>query len=112
MGPEKYFANTAPENKTSKKIKPDYVPNIPIPWLKKIYVLSGASLRVALIIWRTYKVNGSQDTFKLTKKFCEPFGISRYQRFRGLKGLEEAGLIEVDQKSGRAPVVTLLNIKK
>jgi hypothetical protein len=113
MDPEKYFADASPKHKISKNNKSEfYVPSIPIPWLKKIYVLPGASLKVALIIWRTYRMENSQNTFKLTKKYCEPFEISRYQRFRGLRGLEEAGLIEVDQKPGRAPVITLLNIKK
>ena len=113
MDPEKYFVDAPPKHKTSKKNKSElYVPSIPIQWLKQIYVLPGASLKVALILWRTYRMENSQNTFKLTKKYCEPFGISRYQRFRSLKKLEEAGLIKVDQKPGRAPVVTMLNIKK
>ena len=115
---EKYILNESVKVSKQKSIRKSqsklYVPNIPLLWLQKVFAIpnGGAVLKMALVVWRTYKMNGSQDTFQLTTKYLEPFGISRFQRFRGLKGLKEAGLIEVDQKSGRAPIITLFNIKK
>jgi DNA-binding transcriptional ArsR family regulator len=39
------------------------------------------------------------------------WGLSRSSKYRGLACLEEAGLVAVKRKLGRAPMVTILDVE-
>lgn len=112
----KYFVDSAekkgkPEAVRKKPESEFYIPNIPGPWIVKIFNLSFIALRVALVLWRTYKMRKRQNPFKLTSKYMKPFGLSRNQKYRGLADLEKAGLIKVTRKPGQAPTVTLIDFE-
>jgi len=47
----------------------------------------------------------------LTRAICREFYIGRDSKYRGLKAMEEAGLVAVERHRGRSPRVTLLGIE-
>jgi hypothetical protein len=83
---------------------------IPLDWLSTAARLPGKSLHVAIAIWFTASLAKSA-TVPLSNIAGLPFGLDRNAKYRALQWLEEAGLISVERKLGRAPVVTLLELK-
>ena len=81
----------------------------PIPWLwvSAAAKLPGRALHVSLVLWRLAGI----------KKDCnvrwEPsagkyLGVNRWAAHRGLAALERAGLVAVERRRGRSPIVTIL----
>jgi DNA-binding transcriptional ArsR family regulator len=83
---------------------------IPLDWLSAAARLPGKSLHVAIAIWFTASLNKSA-TVPLSNIAGLPFGLDRNAKYRALQWLEEAGLILVERKLGRSPVVTLLEFR-
>jgi hypothetical protein len=80
---------------------------IPLSWLAAAARLPGRSLHVGLAIWCAA---GRQRTHQVTLPNIDAgtFGLSRNTKYRALQWLEGAGLISVERKIGRAPIVTVL----
>jgi DNA-binding transcriptional ArsR family regulator len=51
-------------------------------------------------------------TVALASSVLEDLGVSRYSEYRALRELEDAGLITVDRRTGRNPVVTILDARE
>ena len=83
---------------------------IPCGWLEVAARLPGKSLHAGVALWY---VAG------LTRSACVPlsniaglrFGLDRNAKYRALAWLEDAGLIIVERKLGRAPIVTILEAR-
>ncbi|MFY0609933.1 MAG: hypothetical protein JXQ99_00290 [Hyphomicrobiaceae bacterium] len=84
---------------------------IPMNWLSTAAQLPGKSLHVGIAIWFTASLAKS-STVQLSNLAGLPFGLDRNAKYRALSWLEEAGLISVDRKLGRSPVVTLLEFER
>lgn len=82
---------------------------IPLEWLNKAANLPGKSLHVALALrfWAGIK---KTQTVVLSNIALNSFGITRYSKKRALKNLELAGLVIVERHTGRAPIVTILDV--
>lgn len=80
---------------------------IPGPWIGAAATLPGRSLHVAMAIWYLRKLTKT-DTVVLARHAREKFGIKRDACSRGLRHLEEAGLVSVLRHQGRLPRVTIL----
>lgn len=80
---------------------------IPLSWLTAAARLPGKSLHVGLALWFASGLQRSRR-ISLSNLACERFGLDRNAKYRGLVWLEEAGLIAVERKLGRAPIVTIL----
>ena len=80
---------------------------LPLLWMQRAAHLPGKALHVALALWY---LSGLQKcrTIRLATKSLAVMGVSRDAKYDALSRLEEAGLVSVDQRPGRAPVVTLL----
>ena len=52
--------------------------------------------------------SGGFNPIQLTTKVLEGSGLTRWQKERGLWIFKRAGIITVERKSGRCPLVTLL----
>jgi hypothetical protein len=80
---------------------------IPLDWLSRAAALPGRSLHVAMAIWfmaglkKTAVVPVSNIT-------GHQFGLDRNAKYRALEWLENANLIIVERRAGRAPLVTIL----
>jgi DNA-binding transcriptional ArsR family regulator len=77
-------------------------------WLTKAARLPGRSLHLAMgLVFLASVANSHQVA--LSNLTSQQFGLSRNAKYRALSWLEAAGLVRVERKLGRSPVVTLLS---
>jgi hypothetical protein len=83
----------------------------PIPWAWWLRACGGPgkSLHVASICWFLAGL-GRSAVFELRPEDSWGMGLSRQSIYRGLTALELAGLVSVVRRSGRTPVVTILDL--
>lgn len=79
---------------------------IPVAWLQQAAMLPGRSLHVAILIWCAASIYRTR-TVSVSNITALGFGIDRNAKYRALRWLEEAHLIEVDRRLGISPVVTI-----
>ena len=79
---------------------------VPWGWVIRASELPGKALIVGLCLWRLSGAMG-KGTVTLGNSELEPFGIDRAAKSRALTALEDAGLIMVERKRGRLPIVTI-----
>jgi hypothetical protein len=86
---------------------------IPWNWLATASKANGkgSAIQVALAIWFLSGLNHKSATVKLTRKTLNQLGIERNASYRGLRVLEESGLVVVTRKPGSCPVVTILEVR-
>jgi DNA-binding transcriptional ArsR family regulator len=78
-----------------------------LEWVQRAAQLPGMSLAVGLALW--FKVGVSRnETVLLTSAFLHEFGVTPSAKSRALKCLEQAGLIKVDRRPRKNPLVTLI----
>jgi hypothetical protein len=82
---------------------------ISMPWLERAARLPGRALHVALAIRHQSALQRGR-TVPLPNKQLAAFGVDRDAKRRGLLGLETAGLVIVERKSGCNPIVTIVEI--
>jgi DNA-binding transcriptional ArsR family regulator len=87
--------------------RPLYGP-IPWWWLAPALRLSVPAIHVAMACWLRAGWERSAD-FELALGDWAELGLSRPTAGRGLASLEAAGLVTVERRPGRSPVVTLLD---
>lgn len=80
---------------------------IPLDWLEVASRLPGRSLHVGVALWFLGGMHKS-PVIPLSNHTTRRFGLDRNSKYRGLDWLEQAGLISVKRKMGRAPIVTIL----
>jgi hypothetical protein len=83
---------------------------VPLPWLERAAKLPGKSLHVGIAVWYVAGLTRSRRV-PLSNVAGHRFGLDRNAKYRALEWLEGAGLIRVERKLGRAPVVTLLDFE-
>lgn len=81
---------------------------VPLDWLCEAARLPGRSLHVGLAIWYAAGLNRSASV-PLSNVAGHKFGLDRNSKYRALAWLEGAGLIKVERKLGRAPIVTIVS---
>jgi DNA-binding transcriptional ArsR family regulator len=79
---------------------------VPWEWIVRASELPGKALIVGLSLWRLSGAIG-KATVTLGNNELEPFGIDRAAKSRALTALEGAGLIMVERRRGRLPIVTI-----
>ena len=82
---------------------------ISMTWLETAAKLPGRALHVALAIRHQSALERS-STVALSNKHCAALGVDRDAKRRGLAALQSDGLVIVERKPGRKPVVTLIEI--
>ena len=82
---------------------------IPLAWLEVAARLPGKSLHAGLALWFAAGVMKAASV-PLSNLASHRFGLDRNAKYRALAWLERAGLIKVERKLGRAPVVTILGV--
>lgn len=86
---------------------------LPLAWWGRVCRLPGGkTLAVALAIWFLAGLRGRTHDLKLTSAVLKRFGVEdRSAKSRALEALEGAGLIRVERRPGRNPLVTILEIE-
>jgi hypothetical protein len=81
---------------------------VPFFWLERLKGAPGQTYRLALILlYLNWKVKG--DPVKLANGMLEIDGVSRQSKWRALADLEERGLIAVERRAGKSPMIRLLS---
>lgn len=85
---------------------------LPLNWLSSACKLRGKSpLTVALaILFEVGRRKSNQIV--LTTAICERFGVNRKAKYRGLSALEAAGLILVNRRPRKNPIITVLDVSE
>ena len=79
-------------------------------WLSTAARLPGRALHVALGI-RLFTGIKKTRRIALSVSWLSQLGVSRHAAYRGLKALEDRGLVSVDRHRGRKPLVTVIEIE-
>lgn len=80
---------------------------IPLVWLERAACLPGRCLHVGIALWFLGGVQKSR-VIALSNHASRRFGLDRNSKYRALDWLEKAGLISVQRKMGRSPVIKIL----
>lgn len=79
----------------------------PLDWLQMAARLPGKTLAVSLAIW-ALAIAVKSKTVMVTPASVQGFGVDAPAKSRALAALARAGLVAVESRKGRFPVVTLL----
>ncbi len=91
---------------------------LPLKWFQKASTISRTAAVVGMIIWRIAyqrKLWGHDSQrrtsgyIKVTNQTCMKWGICGNSKNTALRLMEEAGLIRLDLKRGRSPVVQIID---
>jgi hypothetical protein len=81
--------------------------SMPSQWTMAAARLPGRTLHLAMTIQALAVANNSSRV-ALSNIVSLQFGLDRSAKYRALACLERAGLVSVERKLGRSPIVTLL----
>ena len=96
------------ENRKQKKYTAFIKGPIQLLWLTEACKLSKSAMKVALSICFLKGIHG--DTwFKLESTIIKKFSLTRQSKSNGLQELEQAGLIEINQKPGALPLIKIID---
>ena len=91
---------------------------LPLKWFQRASNISRTAGVLALIIWRIayqkklWGINSQRKTsgpIKVTNQNCMKWGICGNAKNIALKKMEKSGLIRLDTKRGRSPIVQIID---
>lgn len=82
-------------------------PGVSRDWLLKAARLPGKSLHLAIALQLATVEQGNRQV-ALGNIVSRRFGIDRNAKYRSLQWMENEGLVVVERKPGRSPLVTIL----
>jgi hypothetical protein len=107
-----------PTTRRSKRTKFAHVPFGSSDWIVRVYHAlgprSGAGIMVAIYLLMQFGLNGEQSDQSITvsNQYLKALKITRQAKYRALKRLEQAELIEIESvECGRALKVRIKNLR-
>jgi hypothetical protein len=85
-----------------------FIPPIPLAWYQRACQLPGKASVMASVLWYLCRIKKSK-TFVLAQSRLNEFGLTRQAKYRALDSLEAAGLISVERRPKKSPIVTILD---
>ncbi len=82
---------------------------LPLEWINQACQSQGRAIDVGLAIWFLTYMKRKQP-ITLNQRTLDHFALNRHAGYRGLKGLEENGLVEVKRAPGKSARVFLRKI--
>jgi hypothetical protein len=79
-----------------------------VDWLAQAARLPGKCLHLATVLQSLARAQDIKQVM-LSNSVCQKFGFDRNAKYRALAWLEGAGLIAVERKLGRSPLVTIVD---
>jgi hypothetical protein len=77
---------------------------VPWPWFEMLAGATGQTYRVALYLLHLDWKSGGKP-FKLANSMLAIDGVSRQSKWRALAALERRGLIKVERRARRSPII-------
>jgi hypothetical protein len=93
---------------TKAKRDRQFIPHLPAPIFRRLVKTRGKTWAVYLVLWRRSRLE-SNRTVLLTSCSLREFGLTRNDKYLALARLETAGLIRVQRRKNRNPVVELVD---
>lgn len=91
-----------------KRIAPSrFIRPTPLLWTTAAAQLPGKALHVGQALWYVSGLK-REKTVKISSRILKLFGVSRHAYARCLTLMEEAGLVRVEKRSGKTPLVTII----
>ena len=84
---------------------------IPVVWMRIAGALGSRAVLTGLALWFRAGIEGRPDCLKLCTSSLKRLGVSRIAGYRGLRSLEQAGLVRVSRQRGKCPVVTICEVE-
>ena len=110
---------STPNRTTKSRQYKEYVRGpLPLKWLQRASTISRTAAVVGLIIWRIayqsklWGYDSQRRTsghIKVTNHNCNEWGVCGNSKNSALRLMEEAGLIRLDLKRGRSPIVQIID---
>lgn len=96
------------EQRTAKRRQEGYFTTVPWAWKKALQMArSVAAYQLALHLLHVY-FETKHKTFKVTNQMAAEAGLSRYQKTHALADMASWGIIAVEWRGKRSPIVTLM----
>jgi hypothetical protein len=86
-----------------------FIPPIPLGWYQRACQLPGKAPVLASALWYLHRLKRSKS-FVVAHSQLNGFGLTRQAKYRALESLEAAGLISVERRPKKSPVVTILDL--
>ena len=113
------FDYSTPNQTTKSRQYKEYIRGpLPLKWFQKASTISRTAAMVGMIIWRDayqrklWGYDSQRRTsghIKVTNQTCKKWGVCGNSKNTALRLMEEAGLIRLDTKRGRSPVVQIID---
>jgi hypothetical protein len=101
-----------PKRRYRRRKHPDLFVKVPVWWLERVATLDTTSTSKTLLVgvWLFYLSlkNNRRRTFSVSNVGAKIFGISPRAKRKALHQLKAAGLILVERRPRRNPIVTLI----
>ena len=81
---------------------------VPWPWIEKLAGTTGHTHQLALRLLYQHWMQGGGGPIKLPNGMLEYDGVSRQSKWRALADLERRGLVIVERRAGKSPLVRLI----
>ena len=79
---------------------------VPQPWLLKLSAMSiGTRWLAVALLWKSFLHHG--HTFACSNALLKEFGLTRWQKDKGLIELERAGMITIERARYRSPRIKI-----
>ena len=79
---------------------------VPQPWLSKLSAMSiGTRWLAVALLWKSFLHYGR--TFACSNALLKEFGLTRWQKDKGLIELERAGMITIERAQYRSPRIKI-----
>ena len=84
-----------------------HIRGVPLGWWLRVAELSHTADNVAKVLIMLCDMKGTMKVH-LRDKYMRVFGITPTMKSKAVRELREAGLISVEQRKGRHPIITVL----
>ncbi len=95
---------------TPKRHRADSFAKMPLAWAAAAAKATKTPQAMVWVVLQYMAWKASGETFPLSNVILAKHGVSREVKRRALAALESAGLIVVERRHGRAPLVTVIDI--
>ena len=95
---------------TAKATHPNgrkFIASIDVVWVRQARQLGVTALFVGLALWHLKGLRRS-NTFIVSNMMLEDWGVTKWAKLRSLRSLEKAGLVAIEWRGKRSPLVTLV----
>lgn len=106
LTPEQIAAHAVKVTPAKVRKRRDHFVQIPFTWVERLNGVSGKGCVLALHLTYLHWRNRGKP-FALSNGMLEFDGISRASKWRGLVELEDRGLITIERRPSKSPIITV-----